>query len=119
MGRNLGIKIAVAGILSFIALCTWSDYYYSKLKRDYTVLRDFNNIRGYITDLLVRGTYSYVTIDSIERFLILPTKAGRLDSQEFSELVEVGDLIYKDGKSDEIYLQKHGAVYEFRNNEGH
>lgn len=117
MGRKLGIKIIVAGILGFVAVCTWSDYYYSKLERDYTVLMDFHNIDGFVTDLRVHSKYSYLTIDSIERFLILPTRNPYHKTQEFSELVEVGDLIHKGEKSDEIYLKKSGIVYKFRTNE--
>jgi hypothetical protein len=120
MSRKLSIKvIVVAGILGFVAVSTWSDYYYSKLERDYAVLKDFHNIGGFVTDLRVHWNYSYLTIDSIERILIYPTRNEHHETQEFSELVEVGDLIHKGEKSDEIYLQKGDVVYKFRNNEPH
>lgn len=117
MRSKLVLKIIVACIFSFVAVCTWSDYYYSKLERDYPVLRDFHTLGGYVTDLHVHGKYSYLTIDSNERFLILPTVDGRNEIQQFSNLVEVGDLVHKGERSDEIYLNKGGIVHKFRNNE--
>lgn len=36
----------------------------------------------------------------------LPLRNEHYETKEFSELVEVGDLIHKGAKSDEIYLQK-------------
>src|SRR5690606_14468331 len=104
---KLSIKvIVVAGILGFVGLCTWGDYYYSKPERDYTVLTDFQEIGGFVTDLRVHWNYAYLTINSTERILICPTRNERYETREFSELVGVGDLIHKDAKSDEIYLKK-------------
>src|SRR5690606_10046885 len=74
VSKKLSIKvIVVTGILGFVGLCTWSDYYYSKLEGDYIVLTDFQNIGGFVTDLRVHWNYAYLTINSTDRILICPS----------------------------------------------
>lgn len=68
------LKIVAGVILIFVGICTWSDYYYSKLRRDYPlVLSDTVAIDGVITHYEVHWKYSYITIDDTMKIVVRPT----------------------------------------------
>ena len=108
-------KLAIGCIIAFVAICTISDLYYSKLERDYALLTDEMPIQGVITDYRVHWKNTYITVDSTTLIQVRPIITNAPESRYFHSLVEVGDSILKRKNSDEILLKTKDTDFLFIN----
>lgn len=105
-------KVILVPFVLLLATMTWSDYYYSKLERDYTMVSDSVSIVGVVTDFKIHWKHTYLKMNTGRQLHVQPWHSED-EWQPFHEVIATGDAIYKERDSDMIVVRKDGRDYRF------
>ena len=94
-----------------------SDYYYSKMEREYPLLTRLNSLDGVITDFVVHHKNTYIKVDSTVRRMIRPIKNDQYKPEYFHKLINLQDSVVKEEGSKNILVIADGKSYVFELNE--